>query len=113
MKNKMKIQSSYSFCEGVAFSNPMCVGHKETNFSIQPFELILDRGSMLKKNKILSLLIEAHWIRQLGSQPPHGLDLKLYIRRNLIVSYSGRLSIPLKQISYSIFGEGGKGKSGK
>ena len=57
----------------------------EDNFSIQPIEFIPDQGSVLK-NKKTRLLREAHWIRELGTQQPYGLNSKLYVKRNVTVS---------------------------
>ena len=64
--------------------NDECWPH-EQNLMIYPIEFIPDQGSVLK-NKAQRLKREAYWIRQLDTQQPHGLNLKLPEKCNITVS---------------------------
>ena len=62
------------------------------NLMVYPIEFIPEQGSIVK-NKAKRLIREAHWMRFLGTQQPWGLNLKLRVKRDIVVC------LPFNQVS--------------
>ena len=64
--------------------NEICHFH-EDNLMITP--IVANRNYVSKtKSKAMRLRTEAYWIRELNSQQPRGINLKLPVKRDIIVT---------------------------